>query len=617
MASSTQAPLHGPRSSFGTIPSAGNALLLDRSKMHVRRSTPDSEALASSDDDQELRHHTQSLSQINDSPLLTSRPPKPTRRPSWLNEVQSGAPRKPSFNSMASYSSNNSQPATPAVETNLWGSTMPPVSSSGTTRAQPTGTFGNWGTGIWNADSSRKELPSRLSEVLPSPTSIVPPHPYGESELISPTNREMSGDSTIPFAIPLHPTLKTYRSQSYSVGQLDPESTAGSSPAINPYFVGGRIRPGQSSGLQHRPSRPSMLSEVSGEGNGLGQLQEIEDDDESNDSSTHGVHVSSAEARTIEHLARENAMLRQAALENQESQRRGRASTTIQSGHASALQNYPQHLHPAQEVTGEEGSEYAVDGDELHELQGFGRHAFPPRRFSEFTPDRDGRLVSLGMPVNSKLESIKRGQWQSSLGFTGLEEIPQSRRHSFAEPDSRNPSTSSSASAAAVPQGFPINPAISSKQEHANVYGNGSERRMPKDNREYDHFFSNRVPEQISRIHTPHFAAAYYTGEAAGNRIKNASEYGPQNDCPSWKWRLTLVSPNLDPIKFSTLLPSSAAAQIFFTFLKAPVFRSNPVTWWSSRPIEALTLAPLLLPTSHGKKPKSSRSNTATSITSG
>jgi hypothetical protein len=512
MASSTQAPLQGPRSSFGTIPSPGNALLLDRSKMHVRRSTPDSEALASSDDDQELRHHTQSFSQTNESPLSSSRPPKPTRRPSWLNEVQSGAPRKPSFNSMASFSSNNSQPSTPAAENHLWNSTITPVSSSGAARNQAGGTFGNWGTGIWNTDSTRKELPSRLSEVLPSPTSIIPPHPYGESDITSSTARELSGDSTIPFPIPLHPTLKTYRSQSYSVGQLDAESATGSA-AINPYLGGGRIRPGQSSGLQHRPSRPSMLSEVSGDGNGLGQLQEIEDDDESNGSSTHGVNVTSAEARTIEYLARENAMLRQAALENQESQRRGRAGTAIQSGHVGILQGYPPHSQGVLEATGEEGSEYAVDGDELHELQGFGRQAFPPRRFSEFTTDRDGRLVSLGMPVNSKLESIKRGQWQSSLGFTGLEEIPQSRRHSFAETDSRNPSTSSSASAAAIPQGFPINPAISSKQDHTSAYGNGSERRMPQDHSEYDHFLSQQNPalvqEQIKNIYHRRFAAAY------------------------------------------------------------------------------------------------------------
>jgi hypothetical protein len=32
-----------------------------------------------------------------------------------------------------------------------------------------------------------------------------------------------TGESAIPFSIPLQPTLKTYRSQSYSVGQMDPE----------------------------------------------------------------------------------------------------------------------------------------------------------------------------------------------------------------------------------------------------------------------------------------------------------------------------------------------------------------------------------------------------------
>ena len=41
------------------------------------------------------------------------------------------------------------------------------------------------------------------------------------------------------------------------------------------------------------------------------------------------------------------------------------------------------------------------------------------------------------------MEPIRKGQWQSSLGFGGLEEIPQSRRHSFADVPTRPTSISS------------------------------------------------------------------------------------------------------------------------------------------------------------------------------
>ena len=42
------------------------------------------------------------------------------------------------------------------------------------------------------------------------------------------------------------------------------------------------------------------------------------------------------------------------------------------------------------------------------------------------------------------VEAHKKGHWQSSLGFGGLPDIPQSRRHSFAEVPTRQPSISSS-----------------------------------------------------------------------------------------------------------------------------------------------------------------------------
>ncbi len=60
----------------------------------------------------------------------------------------------------------------------------------------------------------------------------------------------------IPFAIPLHPTPKTYRSQSYSVGQLEPDAattTATAAAMGTSAILGGRGRPLPHSGLQHPP----------------------------------------------------------------------------------------------------------------------------------------------------------------------------------------------------------------------------------------------------------------------------------------------------------------------------------------------------------------------------
>lgn len=47
------------------------------------------------------------------------------------------------------------------------------------------------------------------------------------------------------------------------------------------------------------------------------------------------------------------------------------------------------------------------------------------------------------MVENRKLENVKKAFWQSSLGFGGLGDIPQSRRHSFADVPTRQASISS------------------------------------------------------------------------------------------------------------------------------------------------------------------------------
>lgn len=413
------------QSPFSAIAGSNQSILLE--KLNVRRSTPDSEALASSDD--EVDPHRQDVPQ----PM---QPPKPVRRASWLNDTSQITlphPRKGSFAS-SSMSPTASHPSTPAVETGAgpWGSH--PSSSATIGRGHQAPSF-TWGTGIWNTD--RKEPPSRLTEVLPSPTSTIPPgigSPSffgGEGVLSqsSPTPREQGSNPQIPFPIPLHPTPKTYRSQSYSVGQLDPDTTTPTMPSSS--ALSSRARPIGHPGLQHRPSRPSMLSEMSSEGAMLGKVKEVEDDEDGSSCSPgHGTHPQqSAEAKTIELLARENAMLRQ---QQYQSRIRPRASTAASYGLGNG--------YSVRECVPEE-SDYAIDeldeGNEGHDAAG---RRGTGRRMSEYAP---GAFRTQYPLENRNLENVKRAFWTSSLGFGGLSDIAQSRRHSFADVPTRQASIGS------------------------------------------------------------------------------------------------------------------------------------------------------------------------------
>ncbi|KAL3417780.1 PSP1 domain-containing protein [Phlyctema vagabunda] len=416
---------NGPPSA-SSITSSNPSILLD--KFNARRSTPDSEALASSEDEADANR------QEYRQPSM--QPQKPARRASWLNDLsQSGVqPRKSSFAS-GTMSPTHSNPTTPSVETGSWA----PHSQAATTSAAPRGvTAFPWGTGIWN-NESRKEPPSRLTEVLPSPTSTFPPGYAGNGFFAGENSysRDQVPNTTIPFAIPLHPTPKTYRSQSYSVGQLDPDSTAaGPPPAAGiPTQPPGRGRPLQHSGLQHRPSRPSMLSEMTNDG-GLGKVKEVDDDD---DDSTNGsgssIQLQSNDAKMVEMLARENAMLRQQQQQYQNSRLRPRASTT----NAFAINNGYGH----QDSLPEE-SDYAIDElDEINELQEMSNKGSLARRLSEYAAGQNSRGSPYVSLENRKIENVKKAYWQSSLGFGGLGDIPQSRRHSFADVPTRQGSVGS------------------------------------------------------------------------------------------------------------------------------------------------------------------------------
>ncbi|KAI1780463.1 hypothetical protein F4818DRAFT_6164 [Hypoxylon cercidicola] len=398
-------------------------------KLNYRRSTPDSEALASSDD--EVDPHRQ------EPPHPVVQPQKPVRRASWLNDASQATlayPRKGSFAS-SSMSPTGSHPSTPSAETGAaaWGTHSSSSGAMGRGHQGPPPSF-PWGTGIWNAE--RKEPPSRLTEVLPSPTSTLPGNAsfFGENTLTqtSPTPREQGSNPQIPFAIPLHPTPKTYRSQSYSVGQLDPDTPTPTMPTSS-VLSGGRRPPIGHPGLQHRPSRPSMLSEMSSEGAMLGKVKEVEDDDEesASDTAQGGLQQQSVEAKTIEMLTRENALLRQQQ-QYHNSRLRPRASTAATYGLGNGY---------GVRGTVPEESDFAIDElDEASEGQdGISKRGLA-RRMSEYAA---GSYRSAYPLENRKLENVKKAYWQSSLGFGGLGDIPQSRRHSFADVPTRQASIGS------------------------------------------------------------------------------------------------------------------------------------------------------------------------------
>ncbi|KAK5998015.1 hypothetical protein PT974_00384 [Cladobotryum mycophilum] len=409
------------QASFPSAAPTNQSLLLD--KVNARTSTPDSEALASSED--EDRHE-------NSQPL--TQPPKPVRRSSWLNDTSQplSRPRKGSFAS-SSMSPTTSHPSTPSAEAGAaaaWGSHS---TSSAIGRAPGTATF-PWGTGIWNND--RKDPPLRLSEVLPSPTSTVPPG-AGANSFFGPDSnlaqnssapRDPSTNPQIPFAIPLHPTPKTYRSQSYSAGQLDPETSPGTGMSSSAMM--GRAR---YPALQHRPSRPSMLSEMN-EGSVLGKVKEVEDDDDEDESASESLQGSfhqSAESKTIEMLTRENAMLRQ-----QQQQYNARIRPRAPTGSSYAGNGYPLREYVPEE------SDYAIDElDETNDNEEAMARRAASRRMSEYGagPFRspfgvDGR--------KGDAANLKKTLWSSSPGvFAG--DLSQSRRHSFANMPTRQGSISS------------------------------------------------------------------------------------------------------------------------------------------------------------------------------
>ena len=254
-----------------------------------------------------------------------------------------------------------------------------------------------WGS-IWSQDA-RKDPPTRLQEVVPQTTE------------------------SIPFSIPLQPTPKTYRSQSYSVGQLDTTLVPPSSGPISTATDATRARLGpQYPSLQRRTSRPSGMG---GLDSGLGKVREDDDEEEHERFGPPAESYDASHAHRTQRLEQENAQLRYAL---QSRDRTFSSTSAIQSKVTRIPSGVPE--------------EYDNAVDDQEDMSGSGllqRRGNSVRRMSE----------QAGMPYDrqqqspSNFDSSRKAHWQTSLGFGAIQEAPQSRRHSLADVPTRHGSLSS------------------------------------------------------------------------------------------------------------------------------------------------------------------------------
>lgn len=359
----------------GAVTSPTNPSLAETARLSsLRRSTPDSEALLSSDDEHELSKSIHSLSG------------RPTARTSeggsWLGEIQSGPPRRPSTTTIAS---NMSQPTTPYDQFN---------------------------------DSNGNFFQNSLARVVSNPvnTSWSQISPWGNAqsrfmgdERLGFSSARDGRDGNQGFALPVQPVPKTHRSQSYSVGQMESELFA---YGMGQNATWDRQRSTPSQQVPHRPSRPSMLSGVL-EGSGA-----VSSASDRLDGGLHSMRSAASPDGRRDNLvdSTNNPLLRHA--------------TRARHGQGVSLDpRPPAAFHPSFLPMSPSSAEQVID--EEPDTEQFSAAGLT-RRFSE--------LTGLG----GHNESPRRGQWHSSLGFGLLPDIPQSRRHSMAEMPTRRNSLSAS-----------------------------------------------------------------------------------------------------------------------------------------------------------------------------
>ena len=412
-----------PQTGAGSYAGKQATILLEKGNPGLRRATPDSEALASSDDEAD---HGMSSSMISNPPVS-----KPVRRTSWLSEIPSQR-RKPSITFGGPTSPAESHPTTPSTDQAGWPTAASP-GTLGAGRSHPPSSSFPWGTGIWN---EKKEAPARLQEVLPSQTGGMQMNQHHLSDEFSspPGSRGAMGDSSIPFTIPLHPTPKTYRSQSYSVGQLEQDlQSAGVAPPTGARSIG-RSRGGpQYSNLQHRTSRPSILGDLGHDSGVLGRVREDEDDEEE----------SMGQYGGSQQQDRAQPDLRQGRVNHHHQENVGfyppessfRNRTMSSTSNTSVFADNHSVISRSSRLYGtgiREADDALDDHEESGEAYGGGPHGSLARRYSEQYPGVESPS-GYSQLDNRNSENVRKAHWQTSLGFGSISDLPQSRRHSFAD----------------------------------------------------------------------------------------------------------------------------------------------------------------------------------------
>lgn len=241
--SANQQPTYAARAGLPTFGNFGNALL-ERGNPGIRKSTPDSEALASSDEEVEQSR----LRSAAQRKVLQN------RRPSLLAEQNADPPRRLSLAGNSYSPLTGSQPNTPGVQHDSWPSISPSIGAWNSGSAYP------FGTSIWGANS--RDPPARLQEV-----------------------RQDNSEGRIPFTIPSQPNLSVQRSMSFSVGQSEYENTSNMDAART------------AQGLTRRTSRPGTLGHEYS--SGLSRVNENEDGDQDFVSAAQVAPASRGQNRTM------------------------------------------------------------------------------------------------------------------------------------------------------------------------------------------------------------------------------------------------------------------------------------------------------------------------------
>lgn len=374
-----------------------------------RRSSPESDAVTSSDEESEQRRLGLAPPGLGGISQLSS------RRPSYAAEFHTRQRPYSLSGNGAPLSPTTSHPNTPGDT--VWAPGVSPNPSHGT----PSGNASLapfWGGGsIWNQEPSRKTPPKSLNVAPPMGGGSNPSPLFAGSEALpSPTSMPTNNAGEFPLAIPLHPQFRTYRSMSFSVGQNDNEDqnrTRLSPPAVP---LGGS-RPPQTKGLQHRPSRPSLLSEEQfpGSSSPLRSVFETEDDEAMKASENAQIQAAG------NYYQAQMAIYSRSKYDAMRLRNRSASAATIPTLNLGLGPGFgPKDGDRIDEYESALAEEDDPDYAQFHAEQ---------RRFSEVP-----RAMSLMYtPAETqRLEMLRRQHWATNGAFGRPDLGPQSRRHSFA-----------------------------------------------------------------------------------------------------------------------------------------------------------------------------------------